>query len=161
MKKLIAIMMTALMTMGVMTGCGNNNAADSAKEISVSEGAEKVFKSTTFVSELVEATDNNIDIVYSEYKEDFVEEYKVYMCASRATCEEVALFKAKDDKSVDKVKDMVLQRVNDLIEETENYNPKEMTKLESPLVMAKDRYVLLVLADDTSNAEKAFRELFK
>lgn len=160
MKKLITIMMAAVMTLGLLTGCGNES-SNSDKEISVSETAEKVLKSTTVIAELVEATDNNIDIIYSGYNAEYVAEYKVYTCASRATCEEVALFKAKDDESVDKVKEMVLQRVNDLIEETENYNPAEMPKLESPLVLVKDRYVLLVLADDTAPAEKAFRESFK
>ena len=159
MKKLITIMMTAVMAFGMMTGCGNDR--ENTNNISVAESAEKILKATEIVAELTEATDNNIDIVYSAYSTDFVEEYKVYMCASRATCEEVALFKAKDSDSTEKVKDMVLQRVNDLIDETENYNPKEMPKLESPLVLVKDNYVLLVLADDTAPAEKAFRELFK
>ena len=157
MKKLSEIMMVATTVVLMLTSCQSKE----VNEVSVSKLADDMLNSTTIIAELAEMNDNNIEFLYSEYDANDIAEYKVYACASKATCEEIAVFKAKTEDDVDDLKKMVDQRVEDLIVETRDYNPAEMPKLENPLIITKGQYVALVLADDTSKAEKAFEEAFK
>ena len=159
MKKISKILIAAAAAVLMLTSCQSKDTE--VKEISVSQLADDMLNATTVVAELVEMNDNNIELLYSAYNSENIEEYKVYACASKATCEEIAVFKAKTEDNVNDVKGMVEQRVEDLITETRDYNPAEMPKLENPLIMTKGQYVALVLADDTSKAEEAFEEAFK
>lgn len=159
MKKMFKFAVAAAAAVLMLTSCQSKDGE--AKEVSVSKLADDMLNATTVVAELVEMNDNNIELLYSEYDAEDIAEYKVYACASKASCEEIAVFKAKTEDDVNDLKEMVEQRVEDLITETRDYNPAEMPKLENPLIMTKGQYVALVLADDTSKAEEAFEAAFK
>ncbi len=77
-----------------------------------------------------------------------------------ATAEEVAVFEAKDDAAAPKVKQAASQRVEDQKAAFQGYQPKEMTKLKTPLLIQSGKYVVLVVADDTSPAKAVTDKYF-
>lgn len=158
MKKIVKILTVAISALLVLTACSGKS---ETKDISVADTTKSVLEATTLVGELVEISDKNVDLLYTKFDKSIIGEYKIYACASKATCEEIAIFKATDKENVEKITEIAKQRVADLITENKDYNPNEMTKLDSPLITSKGNYVLLVIADDTAPAQEAFSKAFK
>lgn len=157
MKKIFKIIAAALMTFTFLTACSNSN---NTKTISVDDTAKAMVDATTLKAEIVEMSEKNVSLLYTKFDSEKIAEYKVYACASKASAEEVALFKAKSANDVDAVKEILNQRVADLITEFKDYNPNEMAKLQSPLITSNGEYIILVIADDTSPAQEAFKKAF-
>jgi hypothetical protein len=64
------------------------------------------------------------------------------------------VFEAMDEAAAERVKKAAQGRVEDQKSAFQDYQPKEMAKLKNPLLIQSGRYVVLVVADDTSGAKK-------
>ncbi len=71
-----------------------------------------------------------------------------------ATAEEIAVFKAKDEKAADRIYQAMQKRVEEQKTAFENYQPAEMKKLQDPLIKSRALWLFSV-SDDTPAAEKS------
>ncbi len=154
MKKILTIIAMSL----ALVGCGNSA---TTTEIDVTATVEAMVDATSLTAELIPMTGSNVEeLLYTAYDGEAVSEYVVYANASGSTAEEIAIFKAVDNDSAQTVKSMVETRVADQLNTFRDYNPNEITKLESPYIAVEGNYVVLVIAEDTSPAAKAFDDAF-
>ena len=92
--------------------------------------------------------------------EEKLAEKTVRTSATRATAEEVSVFKVKDAADVGMVQDAINERIEDQKIAYENYVPAEMAKINNAAVYTNGSYVILVMADDTSKVEELFQAQF-
>ncbi len=154
MKKILLAIVAFVLVLG-LAACGG----EETFTVNASDAAAKLRDGLVFQDELMEVSENNLSNLYGLSAED-VSEYKAYVSATMATAEEVAVFVAQDGK-VDAVRQAVDARVQDQKENYQNYQPQEMTKLNSAIVRQKGNVVVLVVADDTETANTLVDEILK
>lgn len=148
MKRLLILFMAAVL----LSGCGGGAKTD----IVPATAAETILSGVEFRDALVEAQG---DVAKEWYSFDSnVSDFAVYISGSGATAEEVAVIKSSDVKTA---KATVEKRVDDLKFRFKDYVPAEMTKLGDPVIATKGDIVILVLADDSDNAQKVVDSIIK
>ncbi len=132
-------------------GCAER--AKTAKAVDVTAVADGIAKAVKFKDQMSPVDQKRAVELYGLDAADVVKA-RVYE-STGATAEEVAAFEAKDDSAAAKVRQAASQRVEDQKAAFQGYQPKEMAKLKTPLLLQSGRYVVLVVADDTSQAKSA------
>ncbi len=132
---------------------GGGKAAD------VEKLADEIVKTEKFVDQMSAVEQKTAVKIYGLEADD-VAKAKVYE-STGATAEEVAAFEAKDEDAAGRIRSAAAERVEDQKSAFEDYQPKEMTKLKTPLLMRQGKYVLLVVADDTSAAKQIADRYFQ
>lgn len=141
-----------------VSACGNKteskqpSTADVVKAVS-EQVALKNPESMMVLEEHVVSNFYNLD-------ESKLEEKTCLVDSSRYTAQEVSVFKVKDAADVQMVLDAIDERIEDQKIAYENYVPEEMVKLGSPAIYENGRYVILVVADDTSKVQDVFNAQF-
>ena len=136
----------------VLTGC----AKDEPKEADPAVLADTLHTTLTFKDEMTAGNEAMLKMLF-EIDEADIEAFKIYE-SSGATAEEIAVFKAKDEKAADRIYQAMQKRVEEQKTAFENYQPAEMKKLQDPLIKKQDVMVVLCVSDDTPAAEKAVKE---
>ncbi len=130
----------------ILTGCGGKAKSNIVPAVA----AQSILNNVTFRDTLMEAKG---DVAKQWYGiDDKVSDFAIYISGSGATAEEIAVIKSSD---VQAAKATIEQRVADLKLAFENYVPAEMTKLNDPVIVTHGDIAILVLADDTAQAQKA------
>ncbi|MFV0518596.1 MAG: DUF4358 domain-containing protein [Aminipila sp.] len=158
MKKIkIFTLVAVIITMGfVMAGCGKDT-----KPVSDDNVALEQASSTDLSKYLIENIEfkDSMSIVYEEiffslYDLDEIDVKEVTLYASTgATAEEVAVIKTKDGKA-EAVEKACRKRIEAQKQGFEDYVPKELEKLEKPVIMKAGNSVIMVVCDDREAAEK-------
>lgn len=156
MKKLVAGILAAVTCITMLSACGKGSAQ---KEPATADVAKAVVDQLTFRDELMVLDDKQVDVIY-RIDEDKIAEKTCYVSSSRATAEEVSVFKVKDAADLQMVKDAIEERIEDQKIAYENYVPEEMVKINGAVTYQQGNYVILVMADDTSSVEDTFKKQF-
>lgn len=148
MKRLILLFLTAVL----LTGCGGGTKTD----IVPADAAKTIIDEVEFRDTLVEAQG---DVAKEWYAlDDKVSEFAIYISGSGASAEEIAVIKSGDVKTA---RATIEKRVDDLKFRFKDYVPAEMTKLNDPVIQSKGDVVILVLANDSDNAQKVVDSILK
>ncbi len=158
MKKIVAAFMAAVACMTMLTACGGKT--EPKKEPATADVAKAVVEQLSFRDELMVLEDQQVDVIY-RLDEEKIAEKTCYVSSSRATAEEVSVFKVKDAADIQMVKDAIDERVEDQKIAYENYVPEEMVLIENAVTVVNGNYVILVMADDVSAVDDAFNDQFK
>lgn len=147
--------LTALLLL--LAGCGASGGSQ-ATELEPDAAAQSILENVTFRDTLVKAEGGAAENYYRLSGD--VAAYAIYVSGSGATAEEIAVLKAADPAQLDAVKAIAEKRVENLKFQFENYVPQEMVKLGDPVLISRGDVVILVIADDSSQAQKAVDALF-
>ena len=158
MKKLFVIAL-AIITCLSLAACGGKSSDQSGKQPATADVVEAVASQLTFQDELMTLEDKMVANIYNLDEEKLAEK-TVRTSATRATAEEVSVFKVKDAADVGMVQDAINERIEDQKIAYENYVPAEMAKINNAAVYTNGSYVILVMADDTSKVEELFQAQF-
>ena len=156
MKKLVAGILAAVTCITLLSACQRGSAR---KEPATADVAKAVVEQLTFRDELMMLDDKQVDVIY-RLDEDKIAEKTCYVSSSRATAEEVSVFKVKDTADIQMVKDAIEERIEDQKIAYENYVPEEMVKINGAVTYQQGNYVIVVMADDTSSVEDTFKKQF-
>lgn len=144
-----------------LTSCGNNDNDNSSKtenvaasvSVDVISVADKLKSEIEYKDALNELSADMVQKLFGLAADTDYVKGKVYVGSGGATAEEVACFEAKDTDSAAKIKTALENRIESQKKAFENYQPQEMTKLNSPVLVVKDNYVMMCISDDNSKAE--------
>lgn len=89
--------------------------------------------------------------LYSNLNIDNISDFVLYTSASGATSEEIAIFKLKDPKHLDNVSSAIKKRIDDQINNFENYLPEEVYKLNSCVINNFNDSIITFVSCDTPN----------
>jgi len=157
MKRILPLMLVAVLLLAACGGRGTQ--AKSQATPDVAKLAEDMKNAVKLDDELMTVGNDVIKNLY-EYDADSIAQYAVYTSSTMSTPEEIAVFVAKDDKSVDYIDQMIQLRVQNLNSTFKDYAPKEMPKIENAKVLKNGRYMALVVCTDPAPAEKVFNKAF-
>ena len=153
MKKSVACVLLAAMVLLMFTAC-----ADEANRVlDTSKLADDLLAGVVFGDELAELPDTYIGRYY-RFDSAQTAEIIIYVSTTSATAEEFAIVTAADIGQVDSIKEVLQKRVNDQIAVYESYSPTEVKKLNDAKIFSSGKYVILVVADDTSGVKQIFTD---
>lgn len=138
----------------------NDSANNANANVSVSDTvdvtavADKLQSEITYVDTLTEINGDMIQKLFGLAEGTDYKVGKVYVGSGGATAEEIACFEANDADGAAKIKTALEERIESQKTAFENYQPKEMDKLNSPVLVARDNYVFMCISDDNTKAEE-------
>ena len=119
-----------------------------------------IIKQGGFV-ELFNITGDRLPREYTGADLSIIQSFSVYICVSNASADEVAVFKMKSSADVPKITAIINQRISDREDTFKTYIPAEYQKLQKNEIMTCGTYVLFVVSNNNSRAEKTFNTFFK
>lgn len=156
MKKRLFLCVIAICTMLAMTACGSNTGkAQSAYDTKVDDVqlAAYLMDNVTF-RDTMDVLDGDLAMELYGLDAYTFKSMTVY-ASTGATAEEVAVIAVKDDAQAAEVKACINDRIEDQKAGFENYVPGELTKLASPVITQVGDCVVLVVCDNSAEAENA------
>ncbi len=148
-KRIFCLLTAALLLLAAVSACAKQGGG---KPADVEKIADEIIRSVKF-SDQMSALEKKTAVKLYGLDEADVAKAKVYE-STGATAEEVAAFEAKDEAAAKRIRAAAAERVEDQKAAFADYQPREMTKLKTPLLVQDGKYVLLVVADDISAARK-------
>lgn len=153
MKRILIFLLSVILILSI-SACSDNSSKVS--NASAADVALAIKNSTTFVDDMFEISDKVTKDFYS--LPDGVTDFKVFVSASGATAEELAVFKCDSKQTSEQVIKACEKRIENLIEKFEDYIPEEMIKINNAVIEEKNGFVMFICADSTDSAEKSFKD---
>lgn len=155
MKKRIVSLVLAVVSILCFASCKGTE----AKSPAVADVVKAIRESTSF-SELVALNDDNIATRYYGIDLEAIEEYEVLVCGTGAAADEIAVFKMKSQDDVEDMRDVVLERKEELYDRFVDYVPDEAPKIQNAVVSSKGKYVYFIVSEDHKAAKEAAGSCF-
>lgn len=152
MKKKIMIGLIGTAALMAFTGCAKKE----EKNIDVKTVANSLLKEIEYEDQLSEVS---YDVVY-DMEDINVTESAVYV-SSGATAEEIAAIKCETKEDADKVQAALEERVDEQKESFQDYVPKELDKLDKPVIMKVGNTVVLSISNDDAKAKEIIENASK
>lgn len=161
-RKLCLALTVAVVCCAGFASCGNNekdtngSTADAAVNVTVDviDTADKLQSEIKYKDTLNELSSDMIQKLFGLAADTDYVKGKVYVGSGGATAEEIACFEAKDSDGAAKIKTALENRIDSQKTAFENYQPQEMDKLNNPVLVVKDKYVMMCISDDNSKAQE-------
>ena len=153
-KRVPAVLAAGVLMLACAACSGGNENADVTLDVGAL--ADRLASELTFQDQLT-ALEGDAGLNIYGLDSSTAAQHKVYV-STGATAEEIAVFEAVSTEAAASIEEAVNQRVADQKAAFEDYQPKEMTKLNDPLVDVMGKYVILCLSDDNSAAQAIIDE---
>lgn len=163
-KTLCVLLAAAAISTAALSSCGDSSSSAADNSGSASAASTEVTKDVTAIADKLKSDIKYVDTL-NELSAEMTEKIlgisadlytagKVYVGSGGATAEEIACFEAKDADSAKTIKEALEKRIDSQKKAFENYQPQEMEKLNSPVLVSQGNYVFMCLSDDNSKAEE-------
>lgn len=134
--------------------------ASSASEVSVSDLATKLLNGVKYDDELSPIEDGLFSTIYPDIPESDVAESSIYL-SSGSTAEEIAVFKAADEKAADEIKAGLEARAESQKTSFKDYVPAEVDRLDKAVIVENGVYVVFSVSGDPDGAKKIIDDNLK
>ncbi len=165
MKKIIcaavcaAVMCTSAAAFTSCSKSGDEGSSDSAAAVQtdvtkdVVAIADKLKSDIAFVDSLNELSPEMVEKLIGVAQDQYTAG-KVYVGSGGATAEEIACFEANDASAAETIAAALQKRVESQKKAFENYQPKEMDKLNTAVIKLQGKYVFMCISDENDKAEE-------
>lgn len=126
-------------------------------QLNVTETAKALVEQGVFEDTMSETQSNIFEMLYYGVDSSTVEELAFYM-STGATAEEVMVARCVTEEAAETLEAIAKERVTYLKSSFENYVPKELTKLENPVLQREGRYVILCISADDQTAKNILKQ---
>lgn len=159
--KLLKNTLIVLMALVMLCACGGGSNSQTADlpEPDVAQLAADMFAAVELEDELMSIETDVIGNLY-EYDSECIAAAAVYTSSTMSTPEEIAVFKAADEESVEYVEEMIKLRLQNQTFSYEDYAPLEMPKLEKAQTVTRGLYTALIVCADPAPAAEVFENAF-
>ncbi len=140
----------------LLAGCGNSE--EPAKEPAPSDITSAIMSEITIPSAVEK--DKSAIGAYYDIDVEQAEAISVFICASGAYPDELAVFKMNSPEQAQAVSEIAQKRLESQIELYTDYTPDEMYKLDGAEVTVRGNYVMLFVCENNSRAKEIAEGLF-
>ena len=154
-KKIALVSLCVLIVLMPISGCSSKT-----KTLDIEAFCDKVLSEIPYDDELT-ILPERVAAEYYDLSFEGLEEFCIYVSGTAATANELAVMKLANDDAVKSAEQAVNARVSEQINTYGNYNPAEVFRLESALILKKDGYLLLSVSNYNDDVEKAFNDSLK
>lgn len=160
MKRLYGLAICIIMTMALLTACGNkktekdnDNKENNKVTIDVVKTADTLLNDVKFDAEMSVVEDMEFFLQYFGVEAEDVVEQKTYISAG-LTADIISAIKCKDEASAKTVKERFEAYTKDLSSQYADYKPEECGKLDKPVIKVYGEYVIVCTSNDNDTATK-------
>lgn len=146
-----------IFTLSILSSCTKNNT--SVIEPSLNDMKNKLEEKMD-LSNMDIGDSEKLEKLYDINPEE-LEEFLLYIPKTNIEANEIGIFKVKDTKDVDNIKEKVENRVKGQADIFKDYLPEEYYLIEKHVLKTKDNYVLFIISEEAGTIEKVFDEGFK
>lgn len=158
MKKTFAALLTGVLLLGLLAGCGNTTQPAAELDLTAVEAA---LEKAEVYSDILNPAFDDMETVAMLYSLDAADiQSCIVRCSTGATAEEMALFQAKDEAAAQRIEAAMAARVETQKTAFENYVPEEIPKLEQAKILRSGVYVAYVTAADAEAAGTTLNGFF-
>ena len=150
MKKLLCFVFGAMLILCACSQYAEPDVSELMDELTSSQGLE----------DMTSADDTGVDILFGIDLSE-VEEYSVQYSGKGGYADMIAIFKLNSDSDTEAVAELLRTYKDYRYEDFKGYAPFEAEKVENGKVVVYDRYVLLVILPDISEAQETLNQAFK
>lgn len=158
-RRLLYAFFVVLLSAFILAGCDGSGEIDySSATIDINALASALSTGVSF-DDRPELLDRRI--VALKYKvTSAASDYVVYT-SSGATAEEIIILEAADASAAAELQEAVNSYNESRRSDFENYNPAELTRLDSPVMVTRGRYVIYCVTSDSGKALEIIDDSFK
>ena len=160
-KKLLGVLLSGILVLG-LAGCGEKAGEGSANEevnVPVEEIGDKILEELEFGS-MIELDDETL-LQFYELDASILEEYDANIPMMNVTTQEYSVFKVKDVKDAETVKNAIDKRALAVQKSFEQYLPDQYENAKNYYVEANGKYLVFVIHTDVEKAKDIFQGYFK
>lgn len=166
MKKMFALMLSALLCLSLLSACGSQGGGEQTP-VDLAAFAQTLMENHEFASfvERVDPADEEfggimLENTYPGLKDMDLEQTEIYLCMVSFSTGEFALVQAKNADDAAKVKEIFQTRIDSMTEEGMNYPETVEMWTKSAQVAVNGNYVMLVCHEDCAAIVDEFNALF-
>ena len=115
---------------------------------------QKVFDDT------LEIIEKDIAITNYNFNNEIIQDLVSYV-STGATAEEILVIEAKDKNSIKAIEEKIIERIKERKEAFASYLPNEVYKLENPVLIIKDKYIILCICNNSQNMSEYIEKYLK
>jgi hypothetical protein len=130
------------------------------KTLDIGAFCQDVLETVVYDDELIPLSDR-LAGEYYDLDFDGLEEYVIYVSATSATANELAVMRLSDQKAVEAARKAVEKRIAAQTAVYKNYRPDELFRLENAVVTVRDNHLLFSASPDNSAVQKLFEQSFQ
>lgn len=149
-KKMAALAAAALLSLSLMAGCSQAGGKITATTEDI---AQKLQESLSFEYPLNQLPEEAANRLY-KLEGDLIEEQSVYVGTGGALADEVSVWRVKDEKDAETVKEAAETRVENQKVSFKDYVPAEMPKLEKAVITVSGDTVILCVSGNPDKAKE-------
>ena len=143
-----------------LCACGTKPKTNTSN-IDVNNLGQYIKNNIVFKDSLQNIDDQDIlKKLYPKIDLNYISEFCVYTSASGATAEERAIFKLKDLKYIDDMKQIIKTRINNQISNFENYIPEEVYKIKNSVINEDENIITYVSCDTPNDIENVLKKFY-
>ncbi|WP_312652768.1 DUF4358 domain-containing protein [Proteiniclasticum sp.] len=160
-KKLLGVLLSGIMILG-LAACGEKADEGPANEevnVPVEEIGDKILEELEYGS-MIELDDETLKQFY-ELDASILEEYDANIPMMNVTTQEYSVFKVKDAKDAETVKNAIDKRAAAVQKSFEQYLPDQYENAKNYYVEVNGKYIVFVIHTDVEKAKEIFQGYFK
>ena len=156
MKKTITLLLTACLLTTALAACGTKTAA---KDYDLAAIAADL-KTNGGYSDIISPVEKDVAAKLYGVESAGIADCQVY-CSTKATTEEIGLFKCTDEKAAAALYEAAKARVESQRSIYSSYAPAEMPKLDDAIVIQDGNYVFYIVTADSAKAHAVLDKYMK
>lgn len=155
MKKLICVLLTAVLLAGALAGCG----AEKKEEKNVDLAAVYDAMQQT-LPEMMTLDEENMLNLLGIRAEDCTQAIAA-VCAVGLQADEVWLLQAKDAQALERLKTLAASRMAAKLDETESYLPDQYVIVKKGVTLTDGNYLAFLISQDVETLQTVFQDAMK
>ena len=170
--RISAVLLSAMMIFSA-AGCGsyddsscssceitvNDKSAEEVLTAAVEKAKDSNLNTTTKKGDTDEyGFDKNCEKLYGGITPQELDDGLISYSSAGGLADEISMLKPNDESNREKLMSILKERINVRRRDFEGYKPEELPKIENARVFEADGFCILVIADNSEEIEKAFKE---
>ena len=156
MKRVISLVLVALMAVAVFAGCGGNNAT---KEADLNKVLDTINSENGLSLEKI-ADANKLNLYYSVAEAD-VKQFAAEIDSNNNAPVEIIMIEATDANAATEIETALAARYNSIISQYGSYTPDKLDMVKACSVTKDGNYVTLIIADNAPAMVTTFQNSIK
>ena len=156
MKKALTLILVASLLLAALVACGTKT---QAKDYDLAAMAADL-KTNGGYSDIISPIEKDVAAKLYGVDASSISDCQVY-CSTKATTEEIGLFKCADEKAAETLLAAAKNRVKSQRDTYSSYAPAEMPKLDDAIVKQDGNYVFYIVTADSTKAQAVLDKYMK
>ena len=161
MKKIIYVLGIVILVILATIFYMNTSSINEEREviIDINKLAEDI-KNQKMFDDTLEIIEKDIAITNYNFNNEIIQDLVSYV-STGATAEEILVIEAKDKNSIKAIEEKIIERIKERKEAFASYLPNEVYKLENPVLIIKDKYIILCICNNSQNMSEYIEKYLK